>query len=107
MFFLVFVIMLFYVSLFAILTTSCFFFNDTATTKIYTYGHTLSLHDALPISRGQVRQSPRRGDVAGDRTRPRRRHFVRACRPRLRLPGTWLFQPVRDQGRPPALRSVD
>src|SRR5256885_4100518 len=28
--------------------TSFFFFNDTATTEIYT----LSLHDALPISRG-------------------------------------------------------
>src|SRR3546814_21116231 len=28
-----------------------FFFNDKATTEIYTYGHTLSLHDALPISR--------------------------------------------------------
>src|SRR3546814_18217802 len=27
----------------------CFFVNDTATTEIYTYGHTLSLHDALPI----------------------------------------------------------
>src|SRR3546814_13160404 len=26
-----------------------FFFNDPATTKIYTYLHTLSLHDALPI----------------------------------------------------------
>src|SRR3546814_13168541 len=26
-----------------------YFFNDTATTEIYTYGHTLSLHDALPI----------------------------------------------------------
>src|SRR3546814_15510479 len=26
-----------------------FFFNDTSTTEIYTYGHTLSLHDALPI----------------------------------------------------------
>src|SRR3546814_18556257 len=25
------------------------FFNDTATTEIYTYGHTLSLHYALPI----------------------------------------------------------
>src|SRR3546814_20444905 len=30
--------------------SQCFFFNDTATTEIYTYGHTLSLHDALPIS---------------------------------------------------------
>src|SRR3546814_2634968 len=34
--------------------TSCFvcmffFFNDTASTEIYTYLHTLSLHDALPI----------------------------------------------------------
>src|SRR3546814_5848157 len=28
------------------------FFNDTATTEIYTYVHTLSLHDALPISFG-------------------------------------------------------
>src|SRR3546814_18258699 len=28
-----------------------FFFNDTATTEIYTYLHTLSLHDALPICR--------------------------------------------------------
>src|SRR6056300_1504090 len=26
-----------------------FFFNDTATTEICTYRHTLSLHDALPI----------------------------------------------------------
>src|SRR6187431_3723326 len=28
-----------------------FFFNDTATTEIYTTVHTLSLHDALPIRR--------------------------------------------------------
>src|SRR6187455_3895013 len=27
-----------------------FFFNDTATTEIYTVMNTLSLHDALPIS---------------------------------------------------------
>src|SRR5881275_3696844 len=27
-----------------------FFFNDTATTEIYTVPYTLSLHDALPIS---------------------------------------------------------
>src|SRR3546814_5379165 len=27
----------------------CFVFNETATTEIDTYGHTLSLHDALPI----------------------------------------------------------
>src|SRR3546814_14881630 len=29
---------------------SFIFLNDTATTEIYTYGHTLSLHDSLPIS---------------------------------------------------------
>src|SRR3712207_8002664 len=35
----------------------CFFFNDTATTEIYT----LSLHDALPISGPQpARPGPRR-----------------------------------------------
>src|SRR2546425_12776016 len=35
-----------------------FFFNDTATTEIYT----LSLHDALPISPGRARpQAARRG----------------------------------------------
>src|SRR2546430_10701766 len=33
-----------------ILFTSFFFFNDTATTEIYT----LSLHDALPLVDGQV-----------------------------------------------------
>src|SRR3546814_7945167 len=27
-----------------------FFFNDSATTEIYPYWHSLSLHDALPIS---------------------------------------------------------
>src|ERR1044072_8004563 len=35
---------------------SSFFFNDTATTEIYT----LSLHDALPICSGSARRSSRR-----------------------------------------------
>src|SRR6476660_9591371 len=41
-----------------------FFFNDTATTEIYT----LSLHDALPISLAHVHRSPRGapGGLAGD-----------------------------------------
>src|SRR5947208_14769126 len=39
-----------------------FFFNDTATTEIYT----LSLHDALPISRQR-----RQGDFAGAHGAPR------------------------------------
>src|SRR3546814_13007393 len=36
-----------------------FFFNDTATTEIYTYCHTLSLHDALPISPAPPIPAPR------------------------------------------------
>src|SRR3546814_12172298 len=44
------------------------FFNDTATTEIYTYGHTLSLHDALPIyraaHRGDARPALRGGAAA-------------------------------------------
>src|SRR3546814_8142332 len=40
------------------LICALFFFNDTSTTGIYTYVHTLSLHDALPIShlrRGEMK----------------------------------------------------
>src|SRR5216110_4098835 len=36
-----------------------FFFNDTATTEIYTSSHTLSLHDALPISSRRASRHPR------------------------------------------------
>src|SRR6059058_6684030 len=42
-------------------TGSFFFFNDTATTKIYTSLHTLSLHDALPISPGAARGTCMKG----------------------------------------------
>src|SRR3712207_8605751 len=43
----------------------CFFFNDTATTEIYT----LSLHDALPILGNRVHPSlSRRGPVQGQAT---------------------------------------
>src|SRR2546430_10272595 len=46
-----------------------FFFNDTATTEIYT----LSLHDALPISLRSVRRSRARAAPARARRRARRR----------------------------------
>src|SRR3712207_8828364 len=60
-----------------------FFFNDTATTEIYT----LSLHDALPIS---VRERPRRrahlvhrpGDHAHDHRARRGRRAARRGRAR-------------------------
>src|SRR5881394_4679970 len=45
-----------------------FFFNDTATTEIYTGWYTLSLHDALPIS--PPRAARQRGSTAGRRPRP-------------------------------------
>src|SRR3712207_6884537 len=52
---------------------SCFFFNDTATTEIYT----LSLHDALPICAA----SRRGGGEArgGDRTGTPQRRAVDRC----------------------------
>src|SRR2546425_10966637 len=49
-----------------------FFFNDTATTEIYT----LSLHDALPI----FPREPRRGLVRGGREPVRVEHRKRAPR---------------------------
>src|SRR3712207_8557218 len=56
-----------------------FFFNDTATTEIYT----LSLHDALPISRGDPldAQAPRRGgDLRGGLERRDREDRRAHCR---------------------------
>src|SRR2546430_16953280 len=61
-----------------------FFFNDTATTEIYT----LSLHDALPISSGgrsrragRPSTPPTPGPGCSRRTRPRRsRPPCRSCR---------------------------
>src|SRR3712207_7279270 len=44
-------------------TISCFFFNDTATTEIYT----LSLHDALPILRREVLEPRPRDDGPEER----------------------------------------
>src|SRR6187397_3738574 len=47
-----------------------FFFNDTATTEIYTVYNTLSLHDALPIYGAHHRAvRPRRLRLAGPRHR--------------------------------------
>src|SRR3546814_12748073 len=47
------------------IVNACFFCNDTATTEIYTDGHTLSLHDALPIS--ELLADPGRCIHIGDR----------------------------------------
>src|SRR3546814_791917 len=45
-----------------------FFFNDTAPTEIYTYGHTLSLHDALPIGANTVVNEAHREAADGGQT---------------------------------------
>src|SRR3546814_11902853 len=72
-----------------------FFFNDTATTEIYTYCHTLSLHDALPIFNpfqlrtmglepgDMVKVATRRGEIAlnvrADRDVPEGMVFIPFC----------------------------
>src|SRR5437588_10228333 len=54
-----------------------FFFNDTATTEIYT----LSLHDALPILQGRAHRDRRRRAVCGlpPAHRSARRRTIRAA----------------------------
>src|SRR6266704_6418570 len=50
---------------YSFLSSFFFFFNDTATTEIYT----LSLHDALPIGRTPSRASPGRWQASWPRPR--------------------------------------
>src|SRR3546814_19754879 len=51
--------------------TLSLFFNDTATSEIYTYLHTLSLHDALPICASPTRANGRtRNARCGWRSKP-------------------------------------
>src|SRR3546814_15380304 len=59
--------------------------NDTATTEIYTYRHTLSLHDALPISLQPATAGlrlRRLGPRARERAGPAHRGDSRFRRPR-------------------------
>src|SRR5438034_6573208 len=65
-----------------------FFLNATSTTEIYT----LSLHDALPISRGQSRQGQ-------TRRRPRRGHH------RKRTPGCGKIKTKRSEEHTSELQS--
>src|SRR3546814_6797691 len=71
-----------------------FFFNGTPTTEIYTYRHTLSLHDAPPIS--ERFQVPIRSLIE-----------LNALQPPYRLaPGTELRIPVQNQHRVQAGETV-
>src|SRR6059058_1108867 len=59
----------------AVVVQLFFFFKDSAATEVYTSLHTLSLHDALPISRRARARRAARGPVAA--RRPRLRADVR------------------------------
>src|SRR3546814_12916822 len=79
-----------------------FFFNDPATSEGYTYGHPLSLRDALPIcsSRGRWRRGPR-GEGGGEALRRSSRCvYRRTMEIASPLPGT---EPPRDCPRCPRL----
>src|SRR5881397_3820101 len=59
-----------------VVLTVFFFFNETATTEIYTAQYTLSLHDALPISARRGSDGP-----AGERAVPAPARQPRATHP--------------------------
>src|SRR2546430_14198891 len=89
-----------------------FFFNDTATTEIYT----LSLHDALPICAGpRGRPAAPRLGAHGDRARVRPLREVRlapARRPLRQRLGLGAHRPLHlpphpPEPRPPAPRPPD
>src|SRR3989449_8701109 len=68
-----------------------FFFNDTATTEIYT----LSLHDALPICRPRLRPG------AGDPGATLVEHGTRSARARRRNPRARRIEPAPTANRHP------
>src|SRR3546814_6405062 len=98
-----------------IIVTCVVFFNETATTEIYTYGHTLSLHDSLPISRrrrgpsapsGRTRcphRSARRPRPARARAAPARRRWPR---PAVQAPAGRLPVPARSEEHTSELQSL-
>src|SRR5439155_20434907 len=75
-------------SYYLLLSCICFFFNDAAPTEIYT----LSLHDALPISRANSRRA------GGRDGRGARLERARCAHGRLERP-TWFADVRRARGR--------
>src|SRR3546814_18152954 len=79
-----------------------FFFNDTATTEIYTYGHTLSLHDALPICAGRRLTCGTAPDIRCGRESP-----VRAFRQGLLWVEMPAWAPLANRRAPSRLDGVN
>src|SRR3546814_18571788 len=80
-----------------------FYFNDTAPTAIYTYCHTLSLHDALPILFA-LRQDRRSAEQAATALIYLRRRDLQPQRFRragfqAKIRSTPLLQVASDSGR--------
>src|SRR5207249_9098963 len=85
------------------LARSVFFFNDPATTEIYT----LSLHDALPIfDQHQRRQAMRghRGDLGGD---PRSEEHTSELQSRFDLVCRLLLEKKKKKSKPSTSGSTD
>src|SRR6185436_14604747 len=78
-----------------------FFFNDTATTEIYT----LSLHDALPISRAFLGPGEFSGDVPISRS-PALRRLRRISAPGRRAPARLPAVLRRQRGLARGLRAL-
>src|SRR3546814_20304732 len=77
-------------------TPIVFVLNNTATTQLSTYLHTLSLHDALPISLDEPSDegvSPLTGELAGNEAVRRRQRLLLAgaAGAGLILSSIWIF----------------
>src|SRR6266849_11218200 len=78
-----------------------FFFNDTATTDIYT----LSLHDALPISGRRVSENPcGRSRVEAGRPRARSEEHTSELQSRVDLVCRLLLEKKKKNKRQPPVR---
>src|SRR5256885_11682506 len=79
-----------------------FFFNDTATTEIYT----LSLHDALPISRPRCARRDRRGRRPAHRCLAGGGSGAGTRQRRVRCPAPWRRRPLPSGARTAAAPAV-
>src|ERR1041385_9527322 len=73
----------------------CFFFNDTATTEIYT----LSLHDALPISAAHAPSTTRGHGVCHGSTSMRSEEHTSELQSRLHLVCRLLLEKKQNRQR--------